>query len=102
MLGTFHAWKNEIKPVARWKKTGDSCPHCGHDTEVLVCGKSRHDSIYCAEGCWRCGWVAGFDRSRAQTPPLALSDDSEHKKVAPKCGVKFSGCFQGEISSNAG
>lgn len=50
-------WIKGIKPMAQWKKTGDSCPHCGHETEVLVGAKGQHDSVYCAERCWRCGWV---------------------------------------------
>jgi len=42
-----------------------------------------HDSVSSAERCWRCGWVAGFDKNGDQTQSLASTCHSDHKKVAP-------------------
>ncbi|MCK4389395.1 MAG: hypothetical protein KAV83_04055 [Desulfobacterales bacterium] len=52
--------------MARWKKTGNSCPHCGYETEVLVGAMGEHDSVRSVETCWGCGWVAGSDKEEGK------------------------------------
>jgi len=47
--------------VARWKKSGDSCPLCGQETEVLAGVMGSYDGGCSAQTCWRCGWVAEPD-----------------------------------------
>lgn len=53
--------------MARWKKSGNRCPKCNHETEVLVGTMGDHEGICFFEGCWRCGWVAGFDDEKKAT-----------------------------------
>ena len=62
--GGVASWRKGIKPVIRWKKTGNSCPHCGHEIEVLVGAVGDYDGICSAERCWRCGWVAELDKEK--------------------------------------
>ena len=68
--------------MVHWKKSGRSCPRCDQETEVLVGSMADYNGVSSAERCWRCGWVAGFDKNGDQTQSRVLSYDSEHKKVA--------------------
>lgn len=63
-VGGVAPWRKGIKPVARWKKSGNRCPHCDQETEVLVDVTSDYDGVCSAEECWRCGWVAEPDKQK--------------------------------------
>lgn len=42
--------------MAQWKKSGDSCPLCHQETEVLFGVMGSYDGVCSSERCWRCGW----------------------------------------------
>jgi hypothetical protein len=63
-VGGVAPWRKGTKPVARWKKSGNRCPHCNQETEVLAGTVGDYAGVCSAERCWRCGWVSEFDKEK--------------------------------------